>query len=57
MMARLYDDSREEGYCGAVLISNRAALTVAHCLRARDMSQVRLSVGDYDVTSSKTTCI
>lgn len=52
-MAGLVDALNRDLYCGATIISNRYAITAAHCMIDRNASQTGLLVGDHDISTGK----
>lgn len=52
-MAALINVVLRDLYCGASIISNRYALTVAHC--ARPAEETGLLVGDHDISTGNVT--
>lgn len=51
-MAALINVVIRDLYCGASIISNRYAITVAHCVRPA--AETALLVGDHDISTGKT---
>ncbi|XP_065076544.1 venom serine protease-like isoform X2 [Ochlerotatus camptorhynchus] len=50
MMAGLVNLSGRRVFCGATIISNRHALTAAHCLAGQKIASTALLVGDHDLS-------
>ncbi|XP_053685056.1 venom serine protease-like, partial [Sabethes cyaneus] len=51
MMAGLVSTAERNVFCGATIISNRHAVTAAHCLKGRKISATALLVGDHDLST------
>lgn len=51
MMAGLVDTGIKELYCGATIISNQYVLTAAHCVDGRKINNIKIVVGEHDVTT------
>lgn len=51
LMAALLDPGSGDLLCGASIISNRYALTAAHCLLHKTPNNLGLLVGDHDITT------
>ncbi|EAT41697.1 AAEL006692-PA [Aedes aegypti] len=51
MMAGLVSLSARNVFCGATIISNRHALTAAHCLTGQKITNTALLVGDHDLST------
>ncbi|XP_058835399.1 venom serine protease-like, partial [Topomyia yanbarensis] len=51
MMAGLVSTSAKNVFCGATIISNRHAVTAAHCLVGKKISDTTLLVGDHDLST------
>ncbi|KXJ80078.1 venom serine protease-like [Aedes albopictus] len=51
MMAGLVSLSARNVFCGATIISNRHALTAAHCLTGQKIANTALLVGDHDLST------
>lgn len=53
MMAGLIMAPTVAVYCGATIIARSYAVTAAHCLTDRQVSQIGLLVGDHNYLQSK----
>ncbi|XP_039436952.1 venom serine protease-like [Culex pipiens pallens] len=51
MMAALVSIASRKPFCGATIISNRHAITAAHCLLSRKIADTVLLVGDHDLST------
>jgi trypsin len=54
-MAAILDRYTTDAFCGASIISDRYALTAAHCLLHKQPSDLGLLVGDHNLTSGTDT--
>lgn len=50
-MSALIDLPNRNLYCGSTIISNRYALTAAHCVINRVATNLGLLVGDHDIST------
>ncbi|XP_062558111.1 venom serine protease-like [Armigeres subalbatus] len=55
MVAGLVSSSAKKVFCGATIISNRHALTAAHCLTGQRITNTALLVGDHDISTGADT--
>ncbi|XP_055528002.1 venom serine protease-like [Wyeomyia smithii] len=55
MVAGLVSITGRNVFCGATIVSNRHALTAAHCLTGRQISATALLVGDHDLSTGTDT--
>lgn len=53
MTAGLAHRSREVVFCGATIIAQYFAVTAAHCILNRNLTEMGLLVGDHDYRSGK----